>query len=81
MDFDCHLRKLEHWMVSEFFQLLANEFGKVACNMFLESSRQALCVVIKGDQKLNSEGYKIIATSDQKRVLVAKLLVTKILVA
>jgi hypothetical protein len=48
MDFDYHWRKLEHWMVSEFFRLLVNEFGKVACNMFLESSHQALCMVTKG---------------------------------
>jgi hypothetical protein len=56
MDFDCHLKKLEHWMASEIFLSLANEFGKVACNMFLETSCQVLCMVIKGGQKFNSEG-------------------------
>jgi hypothetical protein len=45
-------------MVSEFFSLLTNEFGKVACNMFLESFCQAVCVVTKGGHKLNSEGQK-----------------------
>jgi len=49
MDFHCHLRKLEHWMASEIFQSLANEFGKVVCNMFLESSCQALYIIINGD--------------------------------
>jgi hypothetical protein len=41
------------WMVIEIFWLLAIEFGKGACYMFLENSFQILCVTIKGDQKFS----------------------------
>jgi hypothetical protein len=36
--FGHHPKKLDHYMVTKIFQSLAIEFGKWACNIFLESS-------------------------------------------
>jgi hypothetical protein len=44
-----HPKNLDHWMAVKVFLLLATKFGQGACNMFMESSRQALHKAIKGD--------------------------------
>jgi hypothetical protein len=53
MDFNHCPKKTHCWMAIEIFWLLATEFGKGACDMFLESSHQTLHVVTKSDQKFN----------------------------
>jgi hypothetical protein len=48
--FNCHPRNLDGWMVIKKIQLLATKFGKKekgACNIYLESSRQALLMMTK----------------------------------
>jgi hypothetical protein len=70
-----HHPTIDCWMTIKFFCLLVTKFGKGACNMFLESSHQALHTTTTCDWKSSGQLLKTIIVGNWKVVLVAKLLV------
>ncbi len=59
-----HLIFYYYWMVIKVFWLLTVEFGKGACNMFLESSCQTLHTTTKCDWKFIGQCLKIVIVGD-----------------